>query len=423
MVLRLFVGGAGALDAQCWGGMLARRAAGVAAIEDLLGGSKIETVHPALHSYVSESGPLLVQLPADPLDAVRKLKASGVDLSDGSQDVALIGYEGLAAYLARLLVDGRYGSDSRSDWMDRAEALRAELEGMPGVFLVASEVSTARPEQLLAALSLRFDLKMEVERTAKSVEPGYLSLASLLNARLGAGPDAAQIERRLASHALVAPSSVDDPASALEALSAWFADRARERQLLVAREREAREEAERLAARLSGSTTGPRRNDHAGADVVDASEVGVSPLAEGVPEEASDSGGEVERGGMRGRSVARRAAGRAYQMSPGFLKAWLRKIASRFRLRRDMKIIEQSDLFDSLWYASRYGDVRQEDALVHFSVHGWKEMRAPGPLFCCAQYVERYPDVAVSGLNPLIHYEVTGRAEGRHAFPVYGEER
>jgi glycosyltransferase involved in cell wall biosynthesis len=44
--------------------------------------------------------------------------------------------------------------------------------------------------------------------------------------------------------------------------------------------------------------------------------------------------------------------------------------------------------------------------------------RRPGKGFDTAHYLETYPDVAGSGLNPLVHYLLHGKREGRHPRPV-----
>ena len=53
------------------------------------------------------------------------------------------------------------------------------------------------------------------------------------------------------------------------------------------------------------------------------------------------------------------------------------------------------------------------EALAHFLRHGWREGRSPGLSFDTAFYLAAHPDVAREGINPLWHYVLAGRAEGR----------
>lgn len=425
MVLRLFVGGAGALDTHGWGLMLASQASGVTTIDALIDASQIEGIHPSLQRYAEESGPLIVQLPDQPLDAVRKLKAAKVDVSDGSHDVALIGYESLSATISGFLVAGRYNSSCVPAWVDRTEALLFELERSPGVFLVSNEASSARPDQLMAALSLRFDLKLDAQGFSALAQPGHRTLARLLSPQASASPDSERLEQRLAARALVAPPPRDGSGEALGALSEWFASLLSERERLRAAVKAARDEVERLSVVASQSGDGAARAD--GGDEGDvalqhAPSVRSAAIVDSESDLAQESAGAHGRAGAATRPFVKRMVAHAYQMSPSVLKSSLRRVTSGFKLRREMKIIEESDLFDAVWYASRYRDISEVEALRHFATHGWKESRAPGPLFCCSQYVERYPDIAESEMNPLVHYEVTGRSEGRHAFPVHETE-
>ena len=55
-------------------------------------------------------------------------------------------------------------------------------------------------------------------------------------------------------------------------------------------------------------------------------------------------------------------------------------------------------LVDAAWYARRYPDVPEADALRHFAAHGLSEGRDPNPFFDTAWYAREYPQVAESGL-------------------------
>lgn len=77
--------------------------------------------------------------------------------------------------------------------------------------------------------------------------------------------------------------------------------------------------------------------------------------------------------------------------------------------------IRRSVFFDENWYLRNYEDVQQLSMcpIEHFSWIGHRLMRNPGPSFSVAHYLTDHPDVRASGVNPLLHYIRTGKAEGR----------
>lgn len=93
---------------------------------------------------------------------------------------------------------------------------------------------------------------------------------------------------------------------------------------------------------------------------------------------------------------------------------WLLALRFRGRLQR---VLAASGLFDAVWYATRYPDVRG-DPLRHFLRLGLYQGRDPGPFFSTAFYRERNPDIAAAGLDPLTHYVFFGGAEGRIPHPL-----
>jgi hypothetical protein len=85
------------------------------------------------------------------------------------------------------------------------------------------------------------------------------------------------------------------------------------------------------------------------------------------------------------------------------------------RLRYALALIEGSALFDRDWYLESYPEVATSglDPLRHYLKIGWLEGRDPSPDFSTFDYLARNDDVARSGINPLAHYIEFGRAEGR----------
>jgi hypothetical protein len=70
--------------------------------------------------------------------------------------------------------------------------------------------------------------------------------------------------------------------------------------------------------------------------------------------------------------------------------------------------------FDFEFYAKRAGRALPADqALASFIRHGWRELRDPHPQFSTQYYLETYPDIKRIGINPYLHYLLSGRREGR----------
>ncbi|MEX0409743.1 hypothetical protein ABGN05_29335 [Aquibium sp. LZ166] len=83
-------------------------------------------------------------------------------------------------------------------------------------------------------------------------------------------------------------------------------------------------------------------------------------------------------------------------------------------IEEQAEIVRDSDLFDREWYLKKYPDVAASGAnpIMHYLRHGAKEGRDPGPLFDTRWYMKEYPDA--SKVNPLIDHIMRGQALGRH---------
>lgn len=90
-------------------------------------------------------------------------------------------------------------------------------------------------------------------------------------------------------------------------------------------------------------------------------------------------------------------------------------------LNRDVKECELHPLFSPAYYLERYPDVAKSglNPLVHYLRFGAAEGRDPHPLFSTSYYLERYPDVAKKGFNPLLHYIRFGTKERRDPHPLF----
>lgn len=81
-----------------------------------------------------------------------------------------------------------------------------------------------------------------------------------------------------------------------------------------------------------------------------------------------------------------------------------------------VELIRQSALFDADWYRQRYPDVALLglDPAEHYLRVGARLQRDPGPDFSTRAYCERHPALQDQGLNPLVH-AVRGQASATPA--------
>lgn len=84
-------------------------------------------------------------------------------------------------------------------------------------------------------------------------------------------------------------------------------------------------------------------------------------------------------------------------------------------IKKQIKVVQHSPLFDRNWYLSVYPDVKRNgvDPAYHYTVYGWREGRDPSKWFSTDEYFLLNPDVRTAEMCPLYHYEKCGRAEGR----------
>lgn len=78
-------------------------------------------------------------------------------------------------------------------------------------------------------------------------------------------------------------------------------------------------------------------------------------------------------------------------------------------------LLQSSDLFDEEWYKTEYEDVSFLDMhpLDHYIEVGSLLLRNPSPKFNSKLYIERYPEVAEANIEPLAHFLLYGKREGR----------
>jgi GT2 family glycosyltransferase len=83
---------------------------------------------------------------------------------------------------------------------------------------------------------------------------------------------------------------------------------------------------------------------------------------------------------------------------------------------REIETIHNSSMFDDEWYRSRHPEIAQSgvDPVVHYLTTGAALGYDPCRTFSTKGYLANNPDVAEAGINPLFHYIAYGRLEGRH---------
>lgn len=84
----------------------------------------------------------------------------------------------------------------------------------------------------------------------------------------------------------------------------------------------------------------------------------------------------------------------------------------------EYKIVAKA--FDRQFYLQTYPDVSESglDPVEHYVTTGWKELRDPAPNFSTAYYLEHNGDIKAGGVNPFFHFLKHGRVEGRKACSI-----
>lgn len=97
-------------------------------------------------------------------------------------------------------------------------------------------------------------------------------------------------------------------------------------------------------------------------------------------------------------------------------KSW----SYRSLMKKKIKTIKESGLFDEAWYLETYPEVAASkiNPILHYLLYGAVEGKNPSPEFNTKNYLSIYFDVAQHGMNPFIHYISFGKKEGRKADPL-----
>jgi hypothetical protein len=99
---------------------------------------------------------------------------------------------------------------------------------------------------------------------------------------------------------------------------------------------------------------------------------------------------------------------------------WSRR-AERKKLKKEIKLISESEWFDGAWYLETYPDVAEAgmDPAEHYLRFGAAEGRNPSRRFNTNGYLTMHYDVRADGMNPLLHYLRYGKDEGRALPPEW----
>ncbi|CAI4169458.1 hypothetical protein ALT1644_50016 [Alteromonas macleodii] len=95
------------------------------------------------------------------------------------------------------------------------------------------------------------------------------------------------------------------------------------------------------------------------------------------------------------------------------------RVKQYFELKKQINLLKTSDLFDAEWYLNNYGDKFDHVKLSpehHYLSLGYKLSFDPSAEFSTHLYLDKYPDVRESGINPLVHYLTHGFKENRKLF-------
>ena len=96
--------------------------------------------------------------------------------------------------------------------------------------------------------------------------------------------------------------------------------------------------------------------------------------------------------------------------------------STRFRERSwEAGLIKASRLFRPAWYLERNPDVAKVgiDPLLHYILHGSVEGRSPHPLFDPQFYMAQIPEAESTAVTPLAHYISAGAALGLDPHPLF----
>jgi GT2 family glycosyltransferase/glycosyltransferase involved in cell wall biosynthesis len=84
-------------------------------------------------------------------------------------------------------------------------------------------------------------------------------------------------------------------------------------------------------------------------------------------------------------------------------------------LRGEFESVSVCEYFDPEYYLSKYPDVAitKFNPLVHYCTYGWVESRSCHPTYSFSEYLALHPDLRQAQVNPFLHFLLKGKKEGR----------
>ncbi|MDD2643221.1 MAG: glycosyltransferase family 2 protein [Methanobacteriaceae archaeon] len=81
------------------------------------------------------------------------------------------------------------------------------------------------------------------------------------------------------------------------------------------------------------------------------------------------------------------------------------------------KILDEN-LFNEEFYIEKYPNIKNSgiNPLLHYLFYGYKEHKIPALNFDSNIYLDKYPSVKQLNINPLVHYVMYGKKEGKKSF-------
>lgn len=107
-----------------------------------------------------------------------------------------------------------------------------------------------------------------------------------------------------------------------------------------------------------------------------------------------------------------------FMFKPNLLQR-LRKWVLVFTTLSHRSLVSNSCFFNASWYQVHANLKEGVDPITHFLENGSKF--SPSEQFDSKWYLNKYPDVALVGINPLVHFLKYGQAEGRLPMQVYAQ--
>jgi glycosyltransferase involved in cell wall biosynthesis len=91
-----------------------------------------------------------------------------------------------------------------------------------------------------------------------------------------------------------------------------------------------------------------------------------------------------------------------------------------YLVKSSTKRCDPHPLFDSVYYETQIQEAHpSNDLLSHYLTHWSIDYHSPHPLFDIAYYLEQYPEVILSGYDPISHYLEIGAEVGYNPHPLF----